>query len=72
MPQDLDLLDVVVLTEDVPAHDLQRGHVGTIVEHLAPGTFEVEFADDDGTPYALAPLDEHQLLKLRTTPRAAP
>jgi hypothetical protein len=72
MPQDLTLLDVVVLTEDVPEHDLQRGHVGTIVEQLARDTYEVEFTDDDGTPYALAPLKEAQLLKLRTTPRATP
>jgi len=30
MSQDLTLLDTVVLTEDVPEHDLQRGHVGSI------------------------------------------
>jgi len=71
MPQDFDLLDAVVLTEDLSEHNLQRGHVGTIVEVLAPGTYEVEFSDDDGTPYAVIPLKAHQLLKLRTMPRAA-
>lgn len=71
MSDELDLLDTVVLTEDLPEHHLQRGHVGTIVEVLAPRTYEVEFDDDSGTPYALVPVDEAQLLKLRTSPRAA-
>jgi len=72
MLQDLDLLDAVVLTEDVPERDLRRGHVGTIVEVLTPDTYEVEFSDDEGRPYALVPLKSHQLLKLRTTPRPTP
>jgi hypothetical protein len=70
MSQDLALSNTVALTDDVPEHDLQRGCVGTIVEQLAPDTYEVEFTDDDGTPYALAPLADTQLLKVRTTPRA--
>ncbi len=48
------LLDVVALLEDVPDHGLQRGQVGTVVEELAPGVFEVEFADDAGRTYGQA------------------
>jgi len=71
MSHNLELLDAVVLTEDVPERDLRRGHVGTIVEVLAHDTYEVEFSDDDGRPYAIAPLKSRQLLKLRTAPRPA-
>lgn len=41
-------LDVVALLEDKPVKGLLRGQVGTIVETLAPGVFEVEFSDNDG------------------------
>ena len=71
MPHALDLLDAVVLTEDLPESELRRGHVGTIVEVLNSDTYEVEFSDDDGRPYAIVPLESHQLLELRTTPRPA-
>lgn len=71
-PYELDVLDAVVLTEDVPEHELRRGHVGTIVEVLAPDTYEVEFSDDEGRPYAIVPLKSRQLLKLRTTPHPTP
>jgi Domain of unknown function (DUF4926) len=37
------ILDVVALTEDIPAHGLLRGQVGTVVEFLGPDMFEVEF-----------------------------
>ncbi len=30
-----------------------RGQVGTVVENLAPGIYEVEFSDDGGKTYAL-------------------
>jgi hypothetical protein len=42
----MNLLDVVALTEDMSDVNLRRGQVGTIVEVLAPGVFEVEFADN--------------------------
>ena len=59
------LLDVVALTEDSPAHGLARGQVGTVVETLAPGVFEVEFCDDRGRAYAQLALEEQRLLVLR-------
>lgn len=58
------LLDVVALTEDVPAQSLSRGQVGTVVEELAPGVFEVEFSDNDGRTYAMLPLRAEQLMVL--------
>ena len=39
------VLDVVALTVDLPDRGLQRGQVGTVVEALSPGVFEVEFSD---------------------------
>jgi hypothetical protein len=58
-------LDVVALTEDLPQHGLLRGQVGTVVEELDGDTFEVEFADDTGRPYRIAPVADRQLIRLR-------
>jgi len=58
------LLDVVALTEDLPEQGLRRGEVGTVVEALAPGVFEVEFSDDSGEAYAFASLRAEQLIPL--------
>ncbi len=46
MIQDIHVLDVVALTEDVSDRGLLRGQVGTVVESLGPGVFEVEFVDE--------------------------
>ena len=48
MSPSIRLLDVVALIDDLPQESLARGQVGTVVEILAPGVFEVEFADDRG------------------------
>jgi hypothetical protein len=66
-----ELLDVVALLEDLPSRDLVRGQVGTIVEDLAPGVFEVEFSDDSGRTYASLALRSDQLLVLRHNQFAA-
>jgi hypothetical protein len=68
MNTEFDLLDVVALTADLPDHGLMRGQVGTVVEHLAPGVYEVEFSDDDGHTYAMLPLKAPQLLRLHFRP----
>ena len=62
------LLDVVALTVDLPEHNLRRGQVGTVVEQLAPDTFEVEFSDDEGRAYAMLALRADQLLVLNYRP----
>ena len=62
------LSDMVALTEDIPDRGLLRGQVGTVVESLGPGVFEVEFADNDGRTYAMLPLKSSQLLVLHYQP----
>jgi hypothetical protein len=64
----INLLDVVALTEDLPERGLYRGQVGTVVEALPPGAFEVEFSDDEGRAYASLALTAGQLLVLRYEP----
>ncbi len=68
MPNEIQILDVVALTVDVPDRGLLRGQVGTAVETLAPGVFEVEFCDNDGRTYASMPLRADQLMVLRYRP----
>ena len=63
------LLDVVALTEDVPERGLVRGQVGTVVEELESGVFEVEFCDDNGRTYALLALRADQIMVLHYQPR---
>ena len=68
MNGEIRLLDVVALTEDVSYHGLLRGQVGTVVESLGSGAFEVEFVDNDGRTYATLPLRASQLLVLHYEP----
>ena len=68
MAANLQLLDVVALTEDLPDRGLVRGQVGTVAEQLAPGVFEVEFADNNGRTYATLALRADQVLVLHYQP----
>ena len=68
MTEPIGLLDVVALDVDRPNDGLVRGQVGTIVELLSSGVFEVEFSDDQGKTYAMVPLPANQLIVLHTTP----
>jgi len=65
------LLDVVALLVDKPAEGLTAGHVGTVVEVLAPDVFEVEFLDPTGHTFALRELKRDELLVLKHEPVAA-
>jgi len=65
------LLDVVALLTDLPARRLARGQVGTIVERLDDNTLLVEFSDDEGRAYAVAPCPRADLLVLHYVPEAA-
>ncbi len=58
------LLDVVALLRDQPSHGLARGQVGTLVEELDERTALVEFSDDRGQAFALAPCATRDLLVL--------
>lgn len=59
------LLDVIALLEDKPALGLACGQVGTIVEVLAPGVFEVEFCNSEGRTLGFAELRRNEFLVLR-------
>jgi len=59
---ELNLLDVVALTADLPVEKLSRGQVGTVVERLD---------DDEGRAYAVAPCQQSKLLVLHYTPEVA-
>ena len=63
-------LEVVALINDVPEKHLRRGQVGTVVEKLAPGMVEVEFADLEGNTYAMCAVSENNLLVLHHIPDA--
>ena len=70
MPDTPRLLDVLALLTDLPSRGLRRGQVGTVVE-LLEGACEVEFSDDEGRTYAMAPLSADQLLVLHHRPSQA-
>jgi hypothetical protein len=69
--QAIRFLDVVALTVDLPDRELLRGQVGTAVEALAPGVFEIEFSDDRGRTYAQLALSSDQLMVLHYRPEQA-
>lgn len=71
MPAEFSILDVVALTRDLPERHLVAGQVGTVVETLAEGVFEVEFSDETGETYALAAIPANALIALRYGPVAA-
>lgn len=66
------LLDVVALLRDLPQKNLATGQVGTAVEDLGEGVFEIEFSDLEGRAYAFAALRAQDVMVLRHEPvRAA-
>lgn len=67
--KEVQLLDVVALTVDLPEYNLWRGQVGTVVEILADGAaFEVEFSDRNGRTYESIGLRLNQIMLLRFEP----
>lgn len=65
------VLDVVAVLADLPAEGLLRGQVGTVVESLDERAVLVEFSDDQGRAYAVAPYPRSDLLVLHYMPKAA-
>jgi hypothetical protein len=63
------VLSVVALLEDLPDKKLRRGQVGTVVEYLAPGVYEVEFSDRSGRTYASVAVSADRLLRLYHEPQ---
>ena len=62
------LLDVVALIVDIREYNLWRGQVGTVVELLADGAFEVEFSDRNGRTYESVGLHPEQIIVLYFEP----
>lgn len=60
----LKLLDVVALLKAIPEEKLVKGQVGTIVEELEEGVYEVEFADKQGRTIASLTLTAKDLMLL--------
>ena len=71
MKYDIKMLDVVALLEDMRDRGLVTGQVGTVVEILDDGVFEVEFCDNDGRTYDTLALRGDQLMALHYSPVAA-
>ena len=71
MKNDIKLLDVVALVEKLPDRGLMVGQVGTVVEFLDEGVYEVEFCDNEGRTYDSLALRADQLMTLRYAPAAA-
>lgn len=65
------VLDVVALLKALPAHNLVRGQVGTVVERLDDKTLLIEFSDDEGSAFAVVPCAQADLLVLHYVPEAA-
>ena len=65
------ILDVGALLADLPTQGLARGQVGTVVESLDDGNSLIEFSDNQGKTYAIAPCPNSALLVLRYDPQAS-
>ena len=73
MTQDLiQDLHIVAITEDIETHHfetdepiiLQKGQVGTVVTEFDGTAFEVEFANNDGSTYAMETIAVNKLMRL--------
>ena len=64
MNAEIALLDTVALLDDRPEYELRAGEVGTVVELLGDGVYEVEFSDEDGQTYAEFALRRDQIIPL--------
>ncbi|MEX1130386.1 MAG: DUF4926 domain-containing protein [Candidatus Woykebacteria bacterium] len=58
-------LHTVALLKNIPAKNLYRGDVGTVVDDLSETMAEVEFVDEKGRTARLATLEKKDLIRLR-------
>jgi hypothetical protein len=65
---DLKLLSTVAVLEDLPQGGLVRGQIGTVVETLLPGVYEVEFSDQSRRTCASVALRPSRLFELHREP----
>lgn len=52
----IEVLDAVILTRDLPTHELRAGDVGAVVEKYDEHAFEVEFGNGAGRTLAVVTL----------------
>lgn len=64
----LKLQDVVALLNDIPDEGLVKGQVGTVVEALDEGVYEIEFADKQGRTLVSLALPDSELMLLHFEP----
>ena len=69
--REIKVLDVVALLKDAYEEGIVLGQVGTVVEILAPGMYEVEFANTDGETISMFAIQEKDLLLLHFDPVVA-
>ena len=65
----ISLVDPVALLTDVPAWQLIRGQIGTVVEVLAPGMFEVKLNNNLAVTYQQSAQAGDQLIRLIWEPQ---
>jgi hypothetical protein len=68
------LLAAVALTVDLPEHNLTRGQIGTVVEHLrreGEQALLVEFSDEQGQSYAMVDISPEHVMVLHRKTEAA-
>lgn len=58
------ILDIIALLTDIPEKKLIKGQVGTIVEYLDIGIYEVEFCNKQGETITVLPINEKSMLLL--------
>lgn len=68
--REIKLLDVVALLKNASEDGLVLGQVGTVVEILAPGVFEVEFSNTSGETIAMLTVEDKDLILLHFEPIA--
>jgi ribosomal 30S subunit maturation factor RimM len=69
--REIKILDVVALLKAIENEGTVLGQVGTVVESLAPGIFEVEFSNKKGETIAMVPVSEKDLILLHFEPVTA-
>ena len=65
------LFDLVAVLSHLPAQRIARGQVGTVVEKSDDAILLVEFSDDQGRAYMVAPCPRDDLLTVHYVPEAA-
>jgi len=63
MPK-IKLLDSVALLRNIPKKNLAKGQVGTVVELLDEGTYEIEFTNSRGETIQTLPLSKKDIILL--------